>query len=78
MEFLFLPLTDPVQVDLVAHSHNHHDADHHAESRAEDPHGLRCSAVHRADAHAIWTRAAAAGERTKQTTHMHIRGATAD
>lgn len=35
-----LLLAHPVQVDLIDHRRHHHDPDHHAESRAEDPHGL--------------------------------------
>lgn len=41
LEVFLLPLADPVQVDLVADSHGHHDPDHSAQCRAEDPHCVR-------------------------------------
>lgn len=37
---LLPPLTDPVQVDLIDHSHYHHDAHHHTETCAENPQAL--------------------------------------
>lgn len=40
LELDLLPLTDPVQVNLIAHSNGHHDPHHRAETGAEDPHGL--------------------------------------
>lgn len=41
LEIFLLPLADPVQVDLVADSHGHHDPDHCTQHRAEDPHCIR-------------------------------------
>lgn len=49
-----LPLAHPVQVNLVDDPHRHHDPDHGTERRAEDPHGLRRSAHHRAVRGSIW------------------------
>lgn len=37
---LLPPLTDPVQVDLIDHSHYHHGAHHRTETCAENPQAL--------------------------------------
>lgn len=40
LEFELLPLTDPVQVNLVGDSNHHHDPNHRTQSCAEHPQGV--------------------------------------
>lgn len=46
LELFLLPLAHSIQVNLVADPYGHHDPDHCAQSRAEDPHGVRGSTPH--------------------------------
>lgn len=71
LELHLLPLTDPVQVNLIAHSHGHHDPHHRAETGAEDPHGLRRSAPHSAGRRSNW---AEIGERLVHLCYSHTCG----